>query len=58
MTNKKEYDQIYHKEKLRRVPFNLNLERDKDIIAYLDRHKPVHSEIKRLIREAIKKEGG
>ena len=53
---KKQYDQDYHKTHLKRVVFNLNKEKDRDIISYLEEHKPIQSEIKRLIREQIKKE--
>lgn len=56
MRNKKKYDQDYHKRNLIRIPFNLNKEKDADILTYLENHKPVQSEIKRLIREAIKRE--
>lgn len=51
---KRKYDQNYHKAHLKRVVFNLNVEKDKDILEYLESHKPVQSEIKRLIREKIK----
>lgn len=51
---KRKYDQDYHRTHLKRVVFNLNVEKDKDILEYLASHKPVQSEIKRLIREKIK----
>ena len=44
MTNKKEYDQIYHKEKLRRVPFNLNLEN-----AVVPQEQDIYDAIKRTL---------
>lgn len=53
---KKQYDQDYHKTHLKRFVFNLNKEKDRDVILYLEEHKPIQSEIKRLIREQIKKE--
>lgn len=54
--SKAEYDIKYAKTHLKRVVFNLNKEKDRDIISYLEEHKPIQSEIKRLIREQIKKE--
>lgn len=53
---KRKYDQEYHKSHLKRIVMNLNYDSDKDILAYLESHKPVQSEIKRLIREEIRKE--
>ena len=53
---KRQYDQDYHRTHLKRFVFNLNIEKDKDVISYLERHKPMQSELKRLIREQIKKE--
>ena len=55
--SKKEYDINYHKTKLKRIAFDLNVEKDKDIILYLESHKPFQTELKRLIREQIKKSG-
>lgn len=52
---KKDYDIRYQKTNLKRVYFNLNRKTDKDIIEYLEEHKPVQSELKRLIREEIKR---
>ena len=37
MRNKKKYDQDYHKRNLIRIPFNLNKEKDADIISYLEK---------------------
>ena len=54
--SKAEYDIKYAKTHLKRVVFNLNKEKDRDVILYLEEHKPIQSEIKRLIREQIKKE--
>ena len=58
MRDKKKYDIDYARINCRQVKLLLNKEKDKDIIEYLESHKPVQSEIKRLIRENIKKEGG
>ena len=47
--------QKYLKANIKRVVVNLNKNRDQDIIAYLEAQKSVQGEIKRLIREEIKK---
>lgn len=52
--SKKEYDINYAKMNCKRIYLMLNVEKDKDILEYLESHKPVQSEIKRLIREKIK----
>ena len=53
---KKEYDIKYQKMNCRQFKLLLSKEKDRDIISYLEEHKPIQSEIKRLIREQIKKE--
>lgn len=55
MRDKKKYDIDYAKTNCKRIYLLLNKETDKDILSYLESHKPVQSEIKRLIREQIKK---
>lgn len=57
MTRKKKYDQDYHKRNLIRIPFNLNREKDADIISYLEKQTNVQGTLKSLIREKIKKDG-
>lgn len=57
MRNKKKYDQDYHKRNLIRIPFNLNREKDADIISYLEKQTNVQGTLKSLIREQIKKDG-
>jgi len=52
--NKKEYDIEYARTKLKRIAFNLNRETDKDIIAYLEKKKPVQAYLKWLIRKDMK----
>lgn len=47
--------QKYLKANIKRVVVNLNKNKDQDIIAYLEAQKSVQGEIKRLIREEIKK---
>ena len=57
MRNKKKYDQDYHKRNIIRIPFNLNREKDADIISYLEKQTNVQGTLKSLIREKIKKDG-
>ena len=51
----KEWSMNYEKANIRRVVLKLNKNTDQDIIAYLEAQKSVQGEIKRLIREEIKK---
>ena len=54
--NKKEYDIQYAKQKIKRIPFDLNRETDKDIISHLEKKKPVQAYLKSLIRKDMKGE--
>ena len=45
----------YEKANIRRVVLKLNKNTDQDIIAFLDDQKSVNGEIKRMIREEMKK---
>lgn len=56
MRNKKQYDIEYAKTNCKRVYLLLHKEKDADILNYLEQHKPIQSEIKRLIREELRKE--
>lgn len=47
--------QKYLKANIKRVVVNLNKNKDQDIIAYLEAQKSAQGEIKRLIREEMKK---
>ena len=53
--SKKEYDIAYAKANLKRIPFDLHREKDKDIITFLEKKKPVQAYLKWLIRREIKK---
>ena len=54
--NKKEYDIAYAKKHIKRIPFDLNKETDKDIILHLEKKKPVQTYLKWLIRKDMKGE--
>ena len=45
----------YEKANIKRVVLKLNKNTDQDIIAFLDAQKSVNGEIKRMIREEMKK---
>lgn len=45
--------QAKYAEKIRRVLITINEEKDQDILAALDEHKPIAGQLKDLIREAI-----
>lgn len=51
--NKKAYIMEYKRSKIKRVPFDLNMETDADILQFLEEIKNKSGYIKNLIREDI-----
>lgn len=56
INNKTKYDIQYHKEKIKRIPFDLNTTHDADIIDFLNTVRNKNGFIKALIREYIQNE--
>ena len=54
--SKKDYDLNYQKENCKQIKLQLNKEKDKDIIQWLESQSNVNGTLKQLIREKIKGE--
>ena len=54
--NKVERDMVYNKKYTTQICFRLNKKTDKDIILWLDAHKPIMTTLKALIRKAMEEE--
>lgn len=52
---KKTYDIEYQKRNIKRIPFNLNMSTDADIIAHIQQINNVNGYLKELIRQDIKR---
>ena len=56
MFNQKEYNANYHKTKCKQIKLLLNIEKDKDVIEFLESKTNVNGFLKALIRKEIEHE--